>query len=534
MANVYLAAVQGSLGFSKLVVIKKARPELTQDSEFVGMFLDEARLAARLNHPNVVQTLEVGQDGDTYFLAMEYLDGQTLSRLRARAWADFTLPLQVRVLADALAGLHHAHEARDFDGTPLEVVHRDATPQNIFVTFNGVIKVVDFGIAKAIDSSSQTRAGVIKGKVTYMSPEQVLGIRVDRRTDIFAVGVMLWESIARRRLWKGMPEMGILEALTQGRIPSIREEVPDAPEVLARACERALAERPEDRYATALEMQEELLGFLEGTEGKGASARAVGMFAGEVFADERARARATIADHLHDVRWSGSHPAMSSSTLPKIEHVPPRSTPPAADVSRVTSSMTDTTASVAPSRKRGPRLFAPLALAAMMAALVAVGGARLLMPRGSPPSATEGVPEHASAADAPSSLPGAPLAEQGSVKLTVRVTPASAKVYLDGALLSAGAFEGQVARSERVRIIRIEAPHHVSRQETIRLTAETVLSFVLEKRPEGPTHVVGAPASGVKTETPVEPRKSVDTAAPVRTAPAPAPRVRTIDRDSPY
>jgi serine/threonine-protein kinase len=319
MANVYLAAVQGSLGFSKLVVIKKARPELTQDPEFVAMFLDEARLAARLNHPNVVQTLEVGQDGDTYFLAMEYLDGQTLSRLRAHAWANFTLPLQVRVLADALAGLHHAHEARDFDGTPLEVVHRDATPQNIFVTFNGVVKVVDFGIAKAIDSSSETRAGVIKGKVTYMAPEQVLGQRVDRRADIFAVGIMLWESIAGRRIWKGTPEMGILDALTRGRIPSIREAAPDAPEVLARACELALAVEREDRYATALEMQEALLGFLDGPEGTGASARAVGIFAGR-FSPTSARGQ--------------KPPSQTTSTTCAGAGAAPRSRPPPCSGSR--------------------------------------------------------------------------------------------------------------------------------------------------------------------------------------------------------
>src|SRR5215468_3006277 len=189
MADVYLAVVQGPAGFNKLVVIKKTRSELTRDPEFIAMFLDEARLAARLNHPNVVQTHEVGQEGDRYFIAMEYLDGQPLNRIRARAGSSFGVNLQVRVLADVLAGLHHAHELCDFDGTPLGVVHRDATPQNVFVTYDGLIKVVDFGIAKAVDSSAETRTGVVKGKVTYMAPEQAKGDRVDRRADIFAVGV---------------------------------------------------------------------------------------------------------------------------------------------------------------------------------------------------------------------------------------------------------------------------------------------------------------------------------------------------------
>src|SRR5271170_1756872 len=241
MADVFLAVVQGPAGFNKLVVIKKTRPELAQDPEFLAMFLDEARLAARLNHPNVVQTTEVGQDGERYFIAMEYLDGQPLNRIRARAPAAFTTPMQVRVLADTLAGLHHAHELCDFDGTQLGVVHRDATPQNVFVTYDGLVKVVDFGIAKAVDSSSETRTGVVKGKVTYMAPEQARGERVDRRADIFAAGVMLWEGVAGRRMWKGIPELTVVHELINGKLPSIREAVPEVSDGLAKICERATA-----------------------------------------------------------------------------------------------------------------------------------------------------------------------------------------------------------------------------------------------------------------------------------------------------
>src|SRR5580698_5191926 len=219
MADVFLAVAQGPAGFNKLVVIKRARLELEQDPDFLSMFLDEARLAARLNHPNVVQTHEVGQEGDRYFIAMEYLDGQPLNRIRARAGASFATDMQVRVLTDTLAGLHHAHELCDFDGTALGVVHRDATPQNVFVTYDGQVKVVDFGIAKAIDSSSETRTGTVKGKVTYMAPEQAKGERVDCRADIFAVGVMLWEGIAGRRMWKGVPELTVVHELIGGKVP---------------------------------------------------------------------------------------------------------------------------------------------------------------------------------------------------------------------------------------------------------------------------------------------------------------------------
>ena len=267
MADVYLAVVQGPAGFNKLVVIKKTRPELAQDPEFLAMFLDEARLAARLNHPNVVQTTEVGQDGERYFIAMEYLDGQPLNRIRARAPAAFSTLMQARVLADVLAGLHHAHELCDFDGTPLGVVHRDATPQNVFVTYDGLIKVVDFGIAKAIDSSSETRTGTVKGKVTYMAPEQAKGERVDRRADVFAVGVMLWEGIAGRRMWKGVPELTVVHDLINEAIPSIREAVPEVPEALAKVCERALAVRREDRFASAQEMHDVLEEYLDSAGG---------------------------------------------------------------------------------------------------------------------------------------------------------------------------------------------------------------------------------------------------------------------------
>src|SRR6185437_1077783 len=177
MAEVYLAVVRGPAGFNKLVVIKQIRPQLAEDPEFLGMFLDEARLAARLSHPNVVQTNEVGQEGNRYFIAMEYLEGQPLNRILHRLQKSGGLPLglHIKILSDVLAGLHHAHELADYDGTALEVVHRDVTPHNVFVTYEGQVKVVDFGIAKAAGRAGETRHGVIKGKAPYMAPEQAAG-----------------------------------------------------------------------------------------------------------------------------------------------------------------------------------------------------------------------------------------------------------------------------------------------------------------------------------------------------------------------
>jgi serine/threonine-protein kinase len=242
MGDVYLGAAQGPAGFSKLMVIKVLRPALADDEQFLVMFLEEARLAARLNHPNVVQTVEVGNEGRQYFLAMEYLEGQSLQRLRQRVAKDHPFPLgpHLRMLIEALNGLHYAHELVDIDGRALNIVHRDATPHNIFVTYDGQVKLVDFGIAKAMDSSLETRTGELKGKIGYMPPEQASAERVDRRADVFAMGVMVWEAAVGRRLWKGLNEVSIMHELVMGKIPTAREVDPRVPSELDKICRRAL------------------------------------------------------------------------------------------------------------------------------------------------------------------------------------------------------------------------------------------------------------------------------------------------------
>ncbi|MBP9113235.1 MAG: serine/threonine protein kinase, partial [Polyangiaceae bacterium] len=208
MAEVFLAIVEGPKGFRfrKLMVVKKLRKNLAEDPEFIRMFLDEARIAARLNHPNVAQTNEVGEVDDEYFLAMEYLEGQTLARVRERSkklekmgTTGLSKIAEYALLLDMLSGLHYAHELKDFDGSPFNIVHRDITPQNLFVTYEGNAKILDFGIAKAAGRSQETREGIIKGKVRYMSLEQASGKEVDRRADIFATGVLLFEAATQKR-----------------------------------------------------------------------------------------------------------------------------------------------------------------------------------------------------------------------------------------------------------------------------------------------------------------------------------------------
>ena len=294
MGIVYLAIARGPGRFTKLKVVKRLRPDLAAEPHSLAMFQDEARLAAQLHHPNIVQTNEVGFDGESHFLEMEYLEGQSYEAVVRRLGAEAVpLPLALHVLARALAGLHHAHEAVDLDGRPLCIVHRDVSPHNVFVTYAGEVKVLDFGIAKAASSTEDTETGVVKGKATYMAPEQARGGAVDRRADVFAVGVMLWQAVTRQRLWGAQSDLEIFVRLRAGEVPSLRTAGVDVPSALAAICERALAVSPEDRYATAAEMQAAIEAYLEDVGSRDA-ARELAARVSEAFAADRARVRAEI------------------------------------------------------------------------------------------------------------------------------------------------------------------------------------------------------------------------------------------------
>lgn len=308
MANVYLAMVAGQGSFRKLAVVKKLRGDLSQDVEFLQMFLEEARLAARLAHPNVVHTYDVGQDDNGYFIAMEYLDGVALQNVISRAGytGAFTFAHFLRVLIDVLAGLNYAHEVADLDGTPLRLVHRDVSPQNVLVTFDGQVKLVDFGIAKAANSAVETRTGVIKGKVTYMAPEQAISHDVDASADTYAIGVMLWEVIAQKRRWKGMPAAAVFQKLIQKDAP----EPPGAaqhglPAALDDICVKAMQPDPEKRYRTAHEMQADLETVLFSLP-KRTTNRDVGTVLCDLFAAERTKRKTLIDAQLKALETAGT------------------------------------------------------------------------------------------------------------------------------------------------------------------------------------------------------------------------------------
>jgi serine/threonine protein kinase len=293
-ADVYLAFADGPAGFRKLVVLKILRKKLTGDDDFRAMFLSEARLSARLHHPNIVQTNEVLDADGTPVIVMEYLEGQPLSQVIVRGRdAGFTQAMQLRVLIDALHGLHAAHELADFDGTPLGVVHRDVSPQNIFVTLEGQAKVLDFGIAKIERSIVETEVGTIKGKLRYMAAEQIAGEKLSRRADIYAAGVVLWEALAGERMWKGCSEADIRARVLRGDLSMPETVRADVPPVLARICRRALSLSPADRHATALEFADDLEAALPEL-GKPASQREIGATIARLFEDVRALTKGAL------------------------------------------------------------------------------------------------------------------------------------------------------------------------------------------------------------------------------------------------
>jgi serine/threonine-protein kinase len=306
MGVVHVAVARGPAGFTKLLVVKELRGEFLDDPNFVRMFFDEARLAARLNHPNVVQTIEVGSAGRRPFIAMEYIEGQSLQRLVRRARAAQVpgdapvLPLNVRlrVLVEMLSALEYAHSLADLDGAPLGLVHRDVSPQNVLVTYEGHVKLVDFGIAKTLNAVVETRAGVVKGKAMYMAPEQAACEPLDRRADLFSAGLMLWEAVAERRPWEGKGDVAILRSLLAGEIPNVREARPDADPELCAVVDRATALAPGDRYSSALAMRDDLDRCIAAHDVSPASGRGLGALVSQLFAADRQKLQGIIDGQL--------------------------------------------------------------------------------------------------------------------------------------------------------------------------------------------------------------------------------------------
>lgn len=320
MGEVFLARQRGLDGFQKLLVIKTLLPHLCDDDEFIAMFKDEARVSAQLIHPNICQVFEFDQVNDTYYMAMEYLRGEDLRRLWKACETRGTplrVPLICRVIADAAAGLDFAHSLRNSAGEPYNIVHRDISPQNILITFEGGVKIIDFGVAKAAGRAQHTRTGALKGKYSYMSPEQVAGGEIDGRSDIFALGIVLHELLTGRRLFKADSDVQTLARVREAHVAPPSRLNPQLPPGLDDIVLKALAKDPADRFRTAQEFRLALEDWLVGGRMSASSAH-LAEFLKVVYA-ERLDKEARLGPLLGDAGLSAPPGSATPSPSSSIE-----------------------------------------------------------------------------------------------------------------------------------------------------------------------------------------------------------------------
>lgn len=320
MATVYLARLTGMGGFQRFVAMKRLHPHLASEKEFVEMFLDEARIAARIHHPNVVPILEVGASPVGYYLVMEYIEGDTLARLLARAASTgkkLPVSIALRVGIDMLSGLHAAHELHDDQNQPVNLVHRDVSPQNVLVGQDGIARITDFGVARAASRLTATRVGQLKGKIAYMAPEQAAGSEeLDRRADVFSSGVVIWEALAQKRLFKAENEAATLSRVITEPVPLLFQVAPVVSKEVSGVVMRAL-DRDRDKrfpncaaFADALEAAAAL-------KDKVATPRELAAYVQEVMGQEIAQQRDNVRTWLaHSEPTGGSAPELAPGVLP--------------------------------------------------------------------------------------------------------------------------------------------------------------------------------------------------------------------------
>jgi serine/threonine protein kinase len=544
MGHVYLAVVSGPAGFNKLQVVKRLRPDLAGDPESVTMFLDEARLAARLSHPNVVQTNEVGQEGSNYFIAMEYLAGQSLDGLVRRARKSDGMPLDIhlRILCDALSGLHYAHELADFDGSPLGLVHRDVTPHNIFITYDGVSKLLDFGIAKVATAQHETRTGMFKGKCAYMPAEQIGGDSIDRRADLFSVGAVLWHALTGERLWKGETDINIFRKVISGDIPSPRTVKPDVDPLLEAICMKALAPLREDRFSTALEMQGALEEYME-ANGMRATHREVARFVNKLFASERATISAAVDAQLRAIASSPEQRELL--TIPALSGLPDdlgslsRQRVSSASGSRDLSSVGSLQVGVVlgrtgsgevPMMAPPPRRKRTAVLGGLLVAAVAALTFQVMRPLRTDAVAAGG--SASAAATTPSdkvrAVPSQLAPDADFIEIHVASSPATAQLFLDDAPLPSNPFNDKFVRDGATHRLRAEATGFRSKTQLVSFKGDRVrvdLSLDAEPAVARPTYTYtprpqaapqppkAAPEPTQRTLTPA-PHVAIDTTDP--------------------
>ena len=551
MGVVYLALMRGPGAFSKLLVLKELKPNLLEDQAVVEMFMQEARLAACLSHPNVVQTVEAGSDGERHYIAMEYLDGQSLYRVLSRARRmGRPVPFEMHgaILCSALEGLAYAHAACDYEGNPLGIVHRDVSPHNIFIGYDGQIKVLDFGIAKAVSTSTDTRTGILKGKVAYMAPEQAAGALVDGRTDLFSVGVMLWEAATGSRFWSGMSnDMHILRALLRGDLDAAHAQATALlPEDVRAIVAKATSFDPAGRHASATLLLEELRSTLVRRGGLPGPAE-VGRFVAERFADDRARLRAAIEEAMSHGRgqvsgkFSVSAPVAVDADVPSLNMAIAERTPSKMPVLWQATSAGSSVSATAPSELEAPRRGArPWVLGAALAAtlaglLAAVAGVVVARHPGAPSISSLAAASLVATARA-STGRGDDRAPDGKVHVVIRALPAHARIFVDRRLVLENPSVETMTKDGATHVVHVEADGYLAQDNSFEASGDTTLVIALEARkmPARSMPVAHTPAA---SSTPA-PSSTANVAPLASPAPAQIPvgvvPQRRINANNPY
>ena len=519
MGIVYLARAQGPGGFSKLLIIKELKPEFVDDPAILSMFAEEARLAARLQHPNIAQTIEVAQEENRPYIAMEYLQGQSLATIHRRAKGKLSPEALLRVIIEMLRGLHYAHTLTDYDGTNLGLVHRDVSPHNVFITYAGEVKVLDFDIAKAADTQLETRTGVLKGKVAYLAPELVHGREYDARVDVFSAGAMIWEAVAGRTLWRGAKEVDVLTSLINWEVPRIRSACPDISDELEHICDKAAAANPAERYPSAEALLLDLEAYLAGKPGKVQSLRDIGVTVAAAFQEERERLRRILERTLQDLK---------NGEVDRLAVISPQGNSPLTSSSKsiswpVTRSRSETLAA----HRDGQKTRRVLAGTVSMLALSGAGYFAFRAKTASPAVPDAPVQVQSGVAPSISTPPVAPSASPppSTYALVVRTTPPNAKLTVDG-------FRAQAPYSSRCPIgqsltIGANADGFVPKLEDIVCDGDISLDLALERQP---APLVGHARPPARPRTPVS-NATATPASPPTTPSAHTPATASTDVD---
>jgi len=513
MARVFVAVSSGLAGFNKLVVLKVMRDELRENQSSLNMFLAEARLAARMNHQNIVQTLEVGEDSGRYFICMEYLEGQTLGRLMKKT-IDSPLPLAARLelICQVLEALIYMHGFADPDGTPLSLVHRDISPNNIFITFDGTAKVLDFGVAKATGVSHATEAGMFKGKLGYAAPEQILG-NSEQRSDVFAVGVLLWELLAYRRLSQDRTQQEIVQARMAGVDPELMKKALGVPVELLQICMRAAARRVEDRYASALEMRDTLRAYIRANNLE-FSAEQLRAVLGDLYANERLEVRRLVDQRMKQANLEDDHPTFGSQVIPVAPAV-------LGGIGGATLTGNASTYVLPPAAAHKNKWLAALVGVALLAGVAG----RWLSGSESPPQAAS--PNTVAAQIANGTPPGVGASTK-LVTLKISASPPDTEILLDGAKLEGNPFTGQFSKDAGLRRLELRSTGRVTEARMIRLDQDLDLLIALPIDKANPLKPRAMPVAAGVLARPSNQRlqEPVAAAAPMP-APAPAPAAGT-------